>query len=102
MTLGLFGWRRAERSNSASTLDVGEAGLLLAPNEDSMVDSCAVREMSICVCGENLLNMEYDVRIVIQVQREYIRFLATRTTLYAFTRNVLGFAQPGYVCGERS
>jgi hypothetical protein len=39
-------------------MDIGEAGLLAA-KEASMVDSWAVRDMSIWVWGENLLEAAY-------------------------------------------
>lgn len=64
VTFGLFGWRRTERSNSASTLEtaVDEAGLLAA-KEASMVDSWAGRDISMLVCGENLLGVGYQALI---------------------------------------
>lgn len=83
MTFGLFGCRKAERSNS-SDVDVDRAGLL-ASKEVSMVDSWAVRDMSIWVCGENLLETGYQrIDKCVIIERD-TRFLTTRPTLYSFT-----------------
>ena len=60
--LGLFGWRKLFRSNSAADdkdATVDEDGLLAA-KEDSMVDSWAVRDMSIWAWGVNFLYRPID------------------------------------------